>query len=131
MNLLKEFCGFYPTKAKNENYHLNKDATLVEIRKIAALAVRAMEIHGCPEREIDTKSNGQYISPERLRELKSTEGYAELSSDEKLKRSNEYLTLLSNFIQWDYHSRELGKFRRIYNYDTKKLSDELFSIANR
>jgi hypothetical protein len=41
------------SKAKYENYHLNKEGALDELRKVAALAVRAMEIHGCPERQIN------------------------------------------------------------------------------
>ena len=33
-----------------------KDTSLEELRKVTALGVRAMEIHGCPEREaiVDT-----------------------------------------------------------------------------
>lgn len=38
-------------KAKTENYRLSTETTLTAIRKIAALAVRCMEIHGCPERK--------------------------------------------------------------------------------
>jgi len=44
------YIEYHLSKAKNENYHLNKKATLAEVRKVAALAVRCLEIHGCPER---------------------------------------------------------------------------------
>ena len=36
---------------------LNKQDVMSEIRKIAALAVRAMEIHGCPERVMPQSDN--------------------------------------------------------------------------
>jgi len=39
-------------EAKKANYFLNKEETMNNIRKIAGLAVRAMEIHGCPQRQI-------------------------------------------------------------------------------
>lgn len=38
--------------AKTAVYYLNKEEVMNEIRKIATLAVRALEIHGCPERQI-------------------------------------------------------------------------------
>ena len=38
--------------AETANYYFKKKDVMNEIRKIAALAVRAMEIHGCPERQI-------------------------------------------------------------------------------
>ena len=38
-------------KAKNNVYYLNEGLALDEIRKVAALAVRTMEIHGCPSRK--------------------------------------------------------------------------------
>ena len=50
------YIEYHLSKAKDCNYHLNKEDALAEIRKVAALAVRAMEIHGCPER----------IMPERI-----------------------------------------------------------------
>ena len=37
-------------KAKNKIYELDNDKALAEIRKVAALAVRCLEIHGCPKR---------------------------------------------------------------------------------
>lgn len=36
--------------AKFAAYNLDKQNTMAELRKIAALAVAAMEIHGCPDR---------------------------------------------------------------------------------
>jgi len=39
-------------KAKKATYYLNNEETLSRIRIITALGVRAMEIHGCPERKI-------------------------------------------------------------------------------
>jgi hypothetical protein len=44
------YIEYHLSKAKNENYHHNKKAALAEVRKVAALAVRCLEIHGCPER---------------------------------------------------------------------------------
>ena len=38
--------------AETANYYFKKKDVMNEIRKIAALAVRAIEIHGCPERII-------------------------------------------------------------------------------
>jgi hypothetical protein len=46
------YCEYHLNKAKVEIYHLHKDNALEELRKVAALAVRCMEIHGCKEREI-------------------------------------------------------------------------------
>jgi hypothetical protein len=37
-------------KAKDRVYYLDTEGVTHELRKVAALAVRAMEIHGCPER---------------------------------------------------------------------------------
>lgn len=36
--------------AKENVYYLINEQALAEIRKVAALAVRTMEVHGCPER---------------------------------------------------------------------------------
>jgi hypothetical protein len=44
------YIEYHLSKAKDCNYHLEKNNALAELRKVAALAVRAMEIHGCPER---------------------------------------------------------------------------------
>ena len=46
------YIEFHLNKAKDYNYHLRKDHSLEELRKVAALTVRAMEIHGCPERRM-------------------------------------------------------------------------------
>lgn len=45
------YIEYHVSKAKNCVYHLDTEGATVELRKVAALAVRAMEIHGCPERE--------------------------------------------------------------------------------
>jgi len=42
-------------EAKKANYFLNKEETLAQIRKVVALGVRALEVHGCPERELPIK----------------------------------------------------------------------------
>jgi hypothetical protein len=39
-------------KAKQNIYSLNSTEALGEIRKVTALGVRTMEVHGCPERII-------------------------------------------------------------------------------
>lgn len=49
------YIEFHLQKAKNAVYYLDKKAALAEIRKVAALAVRAMEIHGAPERIITSE----------------------------------------------------------------------------
>ena len=46
------YIEFHLQKAKISNYTLQKEESLHELRKIAALAVAAMEIHGCPAREM-------------------------------------------------------------------------------
>lgn len=46
------YMEFHLNKAKEQNYFLNRDGALEEIRKVIALGVRALEIHGCPERII-------------------------------------------------------------------------------
>lgn len=46
------YIEFHLSKAKERVYYLNTREALAELRKVAALAVRAMEIHGCPERII-------------------------------------------------------------------------------
>jgi len=51
------YIEYHLTKSKLANYHLNKDESLTEIRKVAALAVRALEIHGCPERIVKLDYN--------------------------------------------------------------------------
>ena len=52
------YIEFHLEKAKGCNYHLKKQLALAEIRKVAALSVKALMIHGCPEREFfDNKCN--------------------------------------------------------------------------
>jgi len=46
------YIEYHLNKAKTANYQLNKESSLAELRKVAALAVRALEIHGCPERMV-------------------------------------------------------------------------------
>ena len=41
-------------KAKTSVYNLDKIEALNELRKIAALSVCALEVHGCPPREYKT-----------------------------------------------------------------------------
>ena len=45
------YIEYHLGKAKDKVYHLDTQAALEELRKVAALAVRAMEIHGTPERQ--------------------------------------------------------------------------------
>jgi len=44
------YIEYHLEKAKSNVYHLNKSAALAEIRKVTALGIRTMEIHGCPKR---------------------------------------------------------------------------------
>lgn len=44
------YIEYHLSKAKERVYRLDTEGATHELRKIAALAVRAMEIHGCPER---------------------------------------------------------------------------------
>lgn len=46
------YIEFHMNEAKREIYMLNEEAALGHIRKISALGVRCLEIHGCPERVI-------------------------------------------------------------------------------
>ena len=46
------YIEYHISKAKDRVYHLSTNEALAEVRKVAALAVRCMEIHGCPERII-------------------------------------------------------------------------------
>ena len=46
------YIKYHLEQGEISNYMLNKQDTMAEIRKIAALAVRAIEIHGCPRRVI-------------------------------------------------------------------------------
>lgn len=49
------YIEYHLSKAKDKVYHLRKEDALEELRKVAALAVRAMEIHGCPERRMPSR----------------------------------------------------------------------------
>ena len=46
------YMEFHLAKAKEAVYFLNDKEALAEVRKVTALGVRCMELHGCPEREI-------------------------------------------------------------------------------
>lgn len=47
------YIEYHVSKAKERVYHLDTHGATHELRKVAALAVRAMEIHGCPARQIE------------------------------------------------------------------------------
>lgn len=46
------YMEYHISKAKEAVYHLKTKEALAEIRKVTALGVLSMEIHGCPERVI-------------------------------------------------------------------------------
>jgi hypothetical protein len=46
------YMEFHLAEAKKEVYFLNEEEALAQVRKVAALAVRCLELHGCPERVI-------------------------------------------------------------------------------
>lgn len=46
------YIEYHLNKAKDKVYMLEDENALAEVRKIAALAVRCLELHGCPERII-------------------------------------------------------------------------------
>jgi hypothetical protein len=50
------YIEYHLGKAKDRVYHLDTKGALEEIRKVTALGVRTMEIHGCPARQgkVDT-----------------------------------------------------------------------------
>ena len=61
------YMEYHLSKAKDRVYHLDTQEALAEVRKVAALAVRTMEIHGAPERQRiadtnDVKSTGNCCS---------------------------------------------------------------------
>ena len=56
------YIEFHLNKAKDCNYHLHKENALEELCKVAALAVRAMEIHGCPERKMPKRIGNKTIN---------------------------------------------------------------------
>jgi hypothetical protein len=47
------YMEYHLSKAKERVYHLDTEGALAEVRKVSALGVRAMEIHGCPIRQIE------------------------------------------------------------------------------
>lgn len=46
------YMEYHLSAAKNAVYHLDTVEALAQVRKVAALAVRCLELHGCPERVI-------------------------------------------------------------------------------
>jgi hypothetical protein len=46
------YMEYHLAKAKEKVYFLEEEEALAEVRKVAALGVRCMELHGCPERVI-------------------------------------------------------------------------------
>jgi len=46
------YIEYHLNEAKNAVYNLEDEETLAQVRKVAALAVRCLELHGCPERVI-------------------------------------------------------------------------------
>ena len=46
------YMEYHLDAGKVEVYKLNDDEALAHVRKVAALAVRCLELHGCPERVI-------------------------------------------------------------------------------
>lgn len=48
------YMEYHLQEAKNAIYNLNTEEALAQVRKVTALGVRAMELHGCPERKIPT-----------------------------------------------------------------------------
>jgi len=57
------YIEYHLSKAKERVYHLDDEGALHELRKVTALGVRAMEIHGCPERIVKLDYN-----PDTLRD---------------------------------------------------------------
>lgn len=45
------YMEFHLHKASNKIYNMDKEGALDEIRKVTALGVCAMEVHGCPSRK--------------------------------------------------------------------------------
>lgn len=46
------YMEFHLNEAKRAVYELNDEEALAQVRKVAALGVRCLELHGCPERVI-------------------------------------------------------------------------------
>lgn len=55
------YMEFHISEAKKEVYHLNDEEALAQIRKVVALGVRALMIHGCPERLIPTDIEDNFL----------------------------------------------------------------------
>ena len=51
------YIEYHINMCKMSIYNLDKEQALSDMRKIAALAVRCLEIHGCSEREIPSEEN--------------------------------------------------------------------------
>lgn len=71
------YIEYHLEKAKERVYNHSSDEALAELRKIAALAVRAMEIHGCPERipaKISTSNGGIAIGYSAGMDVSGTNG---------------------------------------------------------
>lgn len=58
------YIEYHVAKAKNCVYNLDGVGATAELRKVAALAVRAMEIHGCPERTAKPDTAPNCCSPD-------------------------------------------------------------------
>lgn len=71
--------------AKKNVYNLDKTAALDDIRKITALAVRCMEIHGCPERKPIVKSKTTAKTVETQKETNKCNN----DFDKKIKKCND------------------------------------------
>ena len=46
------YMEYHLAAAKEAVYHLKTEEALAQVRKVAALGVRCLELHGCPERKI-------------------------------------------------------------------------------
>jgi len=53
------YMEYHIAKAKEQVYNLDDEEALAEIRKVVALGVRALTIHGCPERVIPEELKNQ------------------------------------------------------------------------
>jgi len=58
------YIEYHLSKAKTANYHLSREDSLNELRKVAALTVRALEIHGCPARQIEVDDKPNCCAPD-------------------------------------------------------------------
>jgi len=61
------YIEYHLSKAKNAIYHLNKQAALEEIRKVTALGVRTMMVHGCPKRKMGEILNPLTLDPTTMK----------------------------------------------------------------